>query len=374
MIQIFSNSLGDEELAAIKQVFDSKWLGKGPHCDSFEKELGEHFNSNQVLLTNCCTSAIYISLKALGIGSGDEVIISSANFVGVANAVVDSGATPIFADVDPKYFNILPSEIERLKTPKTKAVFILHYGGHPAPMDEIQAACGKDIFLLEDSANSVSSVYKGKSCGTIGAAGVFSFDAMKTLVMGDGGALIVKDSEAFTRAKAHRYLGFSQSTTSGAEAMKGGLKRWWEYELETTAGRYISNDIMASIGRIQLKKLPSFISKRKEIWARFQTALKAIPGLELPPEPLKDTSSSYYLYWVKVPGKRDALAGYLKDKGIYATFRYYPLHLVKRYGQNVKLRNSEDMNESTLNLPLHQNLTEQDINLIIDSVKSFFKS
>jgi aminotransferase len=168
MIQIFSNSLGDEELAAIKRVAESRWLGKGPECDALERELAQHFGTPKALLLNCCTSAIYVSLKAHGIGAGDEVIVATANFVGVANSVIDVGAKPVFADVHPETFAILPSEIERLKTPRTRAVYLLHYGGHPAPFEEIRRAAGDKILLLEDSANAVASRYKGKRCGALG--------------------------------------------------------------------------------------------------------------------------------------------------------------------------------------------------------------
>lgn len=373
MIQIFSNCLGDEELAAVKRVFDSKWLGMGAECKAFEKELAAHFAVKETLLFNCCSAAIYTAVRALGIGKGDEVIISTANFVAVPNAVLDAGAKPVFADIHPAFHSILPGEIDRLKTRKTRAVFFLHYGGHPAPFDEIRAAAGGKLLLLEDSANAVSSRYKGVSCGALGDAGVFSFDAMKTLVMGDGGALLMKDPEIFKHAQALRYLGYSSTTTSGLAASQSGRDRWWEYDLDVTSGRYISNDILAAIGRIQLRKLPSFIERRKQVWGYYQEKLAGISGLVTPPEPLPQTTSSYYLYWIKVPKKRDGLARFLKERGIYTTFRYFPLHKVPYYRDHSRLPNAEEMNETLLNLPLHQNLSDSDVNRVTESVREFFR-
>jgi len=373
MIQIFSNSLGDDEAAAVKRVLESMWLGRGKECEGFEKELSAYFGAEDTLLFNCCTSAIYALLKAHGIGAGDEVIVSTVNFVAVASALIELGAKPVFADVDPDYYNILPSEIVRLKTKKTRAVFLLHYGGHPAPFDEIKAAAGPNVLIFEDSANSVASKYKGVHCGALGDGGAFSFDAMKILVMGDGGALILKDPEIRAKAKAFRYLGYGEGTTSGSEAAKTGSLRWWEYDLECVSGRFISNDIQASMGRIQLKKLPGFIARRKQIWDYYQKNLAGISGLSLPPEPLPGSTSSYYLYWVNARGKRNELAAFLKEKGIYTTFRYFPLHLVKFYGDKSRLKNAEEMNESTLNIPVHQNLSDGDVQQIVDALREFFK-
>ena len=191
MIQMFSNSLGPEELRVVAEVLASRWLGKGNHCEELEKELARMLDAPRILLTNSGTSAIMIAVRSLEISGGDEVIVSTVNYVTCASALLEAGATPVFADVDPRTLNIEPSEIERLKTPRTKAVILLHYAGHPCPMDEIRAVCGDDIAIIEDSANAVSSSYKGEMCGTMGAAGVFSFDAVKILVMGDGGALML---------------------------------------------------------------------------------------------------------------------------------------------------------------------------------------
>ncbi|MEM7176095.1 MAG: DegT/DnrJ/EryC1/StrS family aminotransferase [Pseudomonadota bacterium] len=369
---VFSNSVGAEELARVADVFQSGWLGKGQECDAFEAEFAAMLDAPQSLLFNCCTSAIFISLRALGIGKGDEVIISTVNFVACASAVIDCGAVPVFADVDPHSLNILPAEVARLRTPRTRAVIILHYGGHPSDMEGLRDVCGDKIMIIEDSANSVSSSYRGEMCGTLGEAGFFSFDAMKILVMGDGGALVMRDQEAHRRATSLRYLGYPDRTSSGMAAMSSkSAKRWWEYEVQAVSGRYISNDIMAAIGRVQLKKLPSFILRRRAIWQLYQEALADIAPLTRPPEPLEGCSSSYYLYWIQIPSLRDELAAYLAENGVYTTFRYFPLHKVSFFADGNHLPNAEAVNETTLNLPIHQNLTDDEVLWIADLVASF---
>lgn len=373
MIQIFSNSLGKEELQVVQKLFESKWVGKGKECEKFENELGRFFNVNKILFLNNCTSAIYLALRTLGIKKGDEVIIATVNFVACANAVIDIGAKPVFADVDEKTLNILPSEIERLKNSKTKAVIILHYGGHPANLDNITNICrNNDIKLIEDSANSIYSNYHGKKCGTFGDAGVWSFDAMKILVTIDGGALYLKDADLMNMATSYRYLGLAPKTTSGIDALSEENNRWWEFELMSTAGRFVSNDVFASIGRIQLNKLHSFINRRKQIWGLYKEELQNISWLELPPEPLQNTTSTYYLFWLKINNcLRDKFAKYMVENGIYVTYRYFPLHLVKYYKADVMLPNAEKINEETINIPLHQNLNDKEVEFIISKIKRF---
>lgn len=376
-IQLFSNSLGEEEVSAVRNVFKSRWIGAGNETKMFEKELGEKIGSPNVLLTDTCTAALFMSMKILGIKQGDEVIIPSIHFIGAANAIIAAGAKPMFADVDLKTFNILPSEIERLKTNRTKAVMLLHYGGQPCELDKIMTIAKKhNLKVIEDNANSPFSKYSNQNCGTFGDISCMSFDAMKILAMGNGGAIVLKNKEMYNKTVEFRYFGLKNKGQSGIDNLKDKNKRWWEIELEEIAGRNINCDILSSIGRVQLKKVEGFIKRRKEIWGQFQKGLAGVKILELPPEPAANTKSSYYLYWVKVKGKkRDELANYLVSKGIYCSFRYYPLHLIKKYGyKSKKIANSEIIGETALNLPLHQNLSDADVAKIINAIKEFEKN
>jgi dTDP-4-amino-4,6-dideoxygalactose transaminase len=373
MLQIFSNSLGKEELDVINKVFESKWVGNGMECKLLESEFAAHLavaNEN-VLLFNCATSAIFIGLQTLGVSQGDEVIVSSVNFIACATAVLALGAIPVFADVDTRTLNILPAEIKRKKTSKTKAVIVLHYGGHPACMNEIKEACGNDILVFEDSANAIASTYHNQACGTIGDAGVWSCDAMKIVVMGDGGFLYIKDKELLSQTNSLRYLGLAPKNTSGIDSLQSGLEKWWEYEIDNISGRYTSNDLLASIGRVQLKKLNGFIERRKDIWQYYQENLPGIGDLILPPEPLNNCTSSYYFYWIQTV-HRDELAKYLTQRNIYCTFRYYPLHLISHFNSTESLPNAEHVNNVTLNIPIHQNLSGSDLEKIVTTITDFY--
>ena len=374
-IPVFSNSLGSDEVEAVSDVFASGWLGQGPECQALEAELAERLGIERFLLTNSGTSSIYIALASLGLSRGDEVIVSSVNFVACASAVIAAGATLVFADVDRHTLNIRAEDIEKVKTANTRAVIILHYGGHPCDMDSIKDVCGDQIAIIEDAAIAFPGHYKGKSCGTIGDIGIFSFNAVKALAMGDGGGLAFRDEGVYEKAKIHRYLGLADGTRSGLDSLREKqAQRWWEFGVEELAGRHISNDILAAIGRVQLRKLDGFIQRRHEVWNLYQSMLSSVPGIQIPPEPLPDCKGAYFLYWLQIPERRDALAAHLAENGVYCTFRYFPLHLIDFFRSTVRLPGAEYANETTLNIPLHQNLSDNDVSRIVDLIQDFMAS
>jgi len=365
MIQLFSNTLGEDEVSGIRDVFKTRWLGSCDRTREFESEFKKKIDHPlfDVLSTNSCTAALIIALKTFGIGPGDEVIIPSINFVGCANAVLMQGAVPVFCDVDPEYWNASPVDIEKRITKKTKAIILLHYGGHPCHMDAIHHVC-KGLYIIEDAANSISSYYKGKHCGTLGHAGVWSFDAMKTLVTGDSGMLAIRN-EFYEKAQAFRYLGLTRN--SGIDSVNED--RWWEYQLDEISDRNVMNDITAAMGLAQLKKLPRFIKERKSIWKIYQREFKDCENLTTPPEPLPGTESSYYFYWLKIKDGRDELARELVKNGVYCTFRYYPLHLIDKYKSKTKPLVAHYLKDVALNIPFHQNLSDVDIELIVNLIQ-----
>lgn len=370
MIPIFSNTLGTEELDALEQVFASRWLGPGKQQDAFEREWLNHVGGEgHVLLTNCCTSALYIALRVMGVRDGAEVIVPSIHFVATVNGILELGGKPVFCDVGPHTLNVRAQDIEPLITKRTAGVVLLHYGGHPVDFQPIHDLCrAYNLWIIEDAANGPASMWHGKSIGTLGDAGVWSFDSMKILVMGDGGALWLSDAAKATRAQTLRNMGLG--TLSGTDALKHKQRRWWEYTVVEPNGRFDSNDIAAAIGRAQLIKLPSFIMRRAQIWQAYQTELAGIGDLILPPEPLSNCTTSYYMYWLQT-ARRDALARYLVDHGIYVTFRYYPLSIAFR-DSTAKCPNAIAASEHALCLPLHQNLSDADVDKIIMTVKDFY--
>jgi|TARA_R110000822_G_scaffold51492_3_gene133831 dTDP-4-amino-4,6-dideoxygalactose transaminase len=371
MINIYQPSLGQEELDAIQKVFESNWLGKGKLTEQFVENFSLKLkSSSENFKTICsCTEGLFQSMNILDIGDGDEVILPSISFIGAANAIVSCGAKPIFCDVDSRTLNVSADDIEKNITNKTKAVIILHYAGVPCDMDEIVDLCNRhDIKLIEDNANSPVSKYNDQFTGTIGDIGLWSFDAMKILVMGDGGLVYCKDVDLAKRLDYEAYLGL-KSVSGFSNSID---TKWWEFDIELPGRRVIINDITAAIGLEQLKKIDNFISRRKEIHMMYDDRLGLIDWIDVPQKIPGHKTSSYYMYHIQVDKtKRDNLAKYLKDKGIYTSFRYYPLHKVKYFDDGLVLKNTEDIMDKTLCLPLHQSLTDDDVNYICDILYNF---
>tara|TARA_B100000902_G_scaffold54428_2_gene61162 strand:- start:3214 stop:4329 length:1116 start_codon:yes stop_codon:yes gene_type:complete len=369
MINIYQPSLGQEELNAIKKVFESNWLGKGKLTEEFVDNISSKLKSNsENFKTICsCTEGLFQSMNILDITDGDEVILPSISFIGAANAIVDCGAKPVFCDVDTRTLNVRVDDIEKNITDKTKAVIILHYAGVPCDMDDILDLCKRyNLKLIEDNANSPVSTYNDTYTGTIGDIGLWSFDAMKILVMGDGGLVYCKDIDLVKRLEYETYLGLKS-----ASGFSNSIDtKWWEFDVELPGRRVIINDITAAIGLEQLKKLDGFISRRKKIHTMYSDRLESIDWIDTPLQIPTNKTSSYYMYHIQLD-KRDELAKHLKDNGVYTSFRYYPLHKVKYYDTALSLKNTEYIMDRTLCLPLHQSLTDDDVNHICDVIFNF---
>ena len=226
--------------------------------------------------------------------------------------------------------------------------------------------------VIEDAAHAVDSYYKGHVCGSIGDIGIYSFDAIKNLTTGEGGGITVKDEIKFERARKMRYCGIGKSGFQTSQSVDKRYTRWWEYDVSDIFIKMLPSDMAASIGLAQLRKLDKLQSYRKAIWKKYQERFGPIEYIITPPEPENYEKHSYFTYFIRVP-ERDRLARYLLDNNIYTTLRYHPLHLNPVYRSNVRLTNAEELNETGLNIPLHPNLTEGDVELIIDKILAFYK-
>lgn len=373
MINVFQPTLGKEELARLEQVFASNWLGKGKLVAEFEETYANHLGStkDRVLSTNCCSEGLFSSMYLCGIHPGDEVIVPTVSFVGAGNAVCANGSKLVLCDVDKRTLNARAEDIEKCITPKSKAILLLHFGGIPCEMDEIMGLANEHgLKVIEDCAAGVNSFYKGKALGTFGDMGMWSFDAMKILVSGDGAMLHFRDPEL--RKKAEKWLYFGLETKSGYESSVA--QKWWEFDISCFGHRAIMNDITAAIALEQYKKLPMYMEKRASVHQFYNENLKEFDWLDLPLPIPEDCTTSYYFYHVQAKnGKRDQLAKFLRENNIYTTYRYFPLHRVPGYGVSGHFPNADYATDNTLCLPMHQSLSQDDLSLILDKIKEFDK-
>jgi dTDP-4-amino-4,6-dideoxygalactose transaminase len=377
MINIFQPSLGDDEIALIKEIFSSNWLGKGTAVNDFESGFAQSLSSNpeRFLSTTSCTEAIFLSAKLFNFSKGDEIIVPAISFPSIGSAIIESGATIVICDVDKHSLNVRAKDIQKVISDKTKAIYITHYGGIPCEMDEITKLCKQHkILVIEDSACAVRSFYKGQACGTIGDMGMWSFDAMKTLSTADGGMMYIKDPDKRIEAEERLYLGLPVKSKSGLDSSSGNTASWWEFEMNRTGRRAIMNNVTAAMGLAQLDKLSEFIEKRKNIQDIYISKLDKVGDIILPPIPEYEHTSSYYFFWIQTK-YRDKLAKYLLDKGVYSTFRYWPLNKIKLFTEYVtsEFPNSDYAASHTLNIPLHQSLSDEEVNLVISSIKNFYE-
>ena len=383
MINMYQPSLGKEELKAIKEVFNSNWLGKGPKTKEFIEKFSSKLidynyegiaftspNPENFLTISSCTEGLFQSID-LFVKKGDEVILPSINFIAAINAIVAKGAIPILCDVNKRTLNVEVQHIEEKITPNTKAIIVLHYAGVPCDIENIAKLCkSKNIKLIEDNANSPFSKVNVKNTGTFGDVGLWSFDSMKQLVMGDGGMIYCKNPNDKEKLDKLTYLGLE--TKSGFSNSVDN--KWWEFNVSSPSRRSITNDIQAAMGIEQLKKIDSQITKRKLIHDTYSNELKSLNWLDVPLDLPIGITSSYYMYHIQLKNSkdRDKLAKYLKQNKIYNSFRYYPLHWVKYFKLNkINLPNTEYAANNTLCIPLHQGLKQDDVSYIIETIKKF---
>jgi aminotransferase len=369
VINLFQPQVGVDELDAVAEVFGSSWLGVGSRTHEFEEAFAAYVGvqPSAVISLNCCTEGLFQAVNALHLGPGDDVIVPSISFIGAAHAVRSSGATVVLCDVDPLTLNPRPEHVLAALTERTRAVLVLHYGGRPGWVLELaEFAREHSLRLIEDAACSIGSFTEAGACGTLGDIGVWSFDAMKVLTTGDGGMVWCKSPEIAQRIRAGVTLGGDSSGYS----RRGQSNSWWEVDPYGVGRRATTNDIAAAIGLVQLRRLPSFLARREEVAAAYDAALADLSWLQLPPPRTPGDASVFY--WIQAsPADRDGLARHLMANDVYTSFRYWPLHQTRLYGAGIRLEGAERAAASTLLLPLHQGLKDEDVERVIAAVRIF---
>jgi len=367
MLPVSRPSTGKEELDAIEKVLKTGWLGLGSVVFDFENLLKEYLGVKNVIAVNTGTSAIHIALDAFGVSTGDEVIVPSLTFAATIQAIISTGAVPVFCEIDPDTLNVDVSDIRKRITPRTKAIVPVHYCGQACDMDALLAAASPGgIKVIEDAAHAFGSSYKGRKIGGFGDAACFSFDPIKNITCGEGGAVTLNDDEIAEKIRRKRILGIDKDTWH-----RYRNERTWFYEVTDTGYRYHMSNINAAMGIAQFKKMEKFVARKREITIRYDKEFKELPGIKILSNDYKETAQ--FCYILRVENGRDKLMDFLKEKGVGSGVHYIPNHvqpIFKKYVTSA-LPVTDKVSEQVITLPLYSDMTDADAELVVNSVKEF---
>lgn len=369
--------IGDPEIDEVVAVLRSGWLGTGPRVAQFEEAFREYSGAKHALALNSCTAALHVAMLACGIGPGDEVITTPLTFAATANAIVHTGATPVFADCDRHTMNIDPTEVKKKITTRTKAILPVHFAGRPCDMDSLtKIALEGGILLVEDCAHAIETIYEGRHVGTFGAAGCFSFYVTKNVVTGEGGMLVTDSDELAAKAKVLSLHGMTR------DAWKRFADTGYRHYAVVEAGfKYNMMDLQAALGIHQLARIEKTHARRNDIWSRYAEAFAGLPcRLPLPADP--GTTHACHLYTLildldRLNISRDEVLESLRKRNIGVGVHYVALHTQPFYHRLLghgpgSFPNAEYISDRTFSIPLSAKLSDEDVEDVIRAVLSVF--
>jgi perosamine synthetase len=359
---------GREEAAAAAEAVNSGWVAQGPRVAEFERAVAAKLGNEHGVAVSSCTAGLHLALVLLGVGPGDEVVVPSLSFIATANAVRYTGATPVFADVDPITQNLTAATIEAVRTPATRAVLLVHQAGVPADVASIRAACGSDLAVVEDAACAIGSTYQGAPVGAGSSLAAFSFHPRKLVTTGEGGMLLTTNAEWSERLRRLREHGMDVSAAQRHAVGKPVLERYLE-----TGFNYRMTDVQAAIGLVQLRKLDAMIERRRELAARYQAELAALPGIVMAADPPYGTTN-FQSFFVVLPDDfavgRNELLDVLAAAGVSARRGIMAAHLEPAYvgHRHAPLPVTERLTANSLILPLFHQMTRDEQDRVIGVV------
>ncbi len=371
MIPISRPLTGLEEIRAMEKVFDTGWLGLGSTVFEFEEALKKYLGAKHVVAVNTGSSALHIALAGFGVGPEDEVILPSITFAACVQSILALGAAPVFAESDEETLLLDPEDVRRRITKRTKAVMPVHFCGNPGNLGALLELSKQHGFkLIEDAAHAFGSQYQGKKIGTHGDAVCFSFDPIKNITTGEGGAVALSDDKVAEDIRRMRILGIDKDTWHRYKNT-----RTYVYEVVSPGYRYHMPNFCAAVGLEQLKKLPGFIERRRKIARRYDEAFREL-GIVRPLKIDYETVAPH-IYIVRVPeARRDEFMEYLKGRGVGTGLHYIPNH-AQPYFQKyapAPLPRSEKLGREIVTLPLHCAMSDADVDAVVDAVAGFCKS
>jgi len=372
-IPLYKPTIEDDDIEAVTNAVASTFVsGDGPECRAFEKELAEYLGVKHAFFTTSCTAALDLAFMIKDFPAGSEVIVPNFTFTSTALAPILNNLKVKLVDVDPLSGNIDVNKIEEAITNKTVAICPIDYAGYPCDMDAINKIAKKhNLYVVQDSAQSIGAVYRGKKTGTLADVTCFSFHGTKNLVVGEGGAIVTDDDDL-----AKRIIIMREKGTDKHAFLTDPLKKGY-YEYVDKGNSYVQSNILGAMGRTQLKKLDRLNARRKDIAKKYLDAFKDIKAFDLRPE-AKNIESNWHLFNILVaPEDKAFLLEALDAEGIGVNIHYSPLHINSYYNRICEfdrnnLNGSIEFFKRLVRIPMYPTLTDEQINLIIEAVRKVF--
>lgn len=366
--------IDEADIEAVVKVLRSDFLTCGPEITKLEEKLCRLTGAKHAVMASNGTAALHMACQAAGIGEGDEVITTPITFAASANCALYCGARPVFADINPKTYNIDPEKVSEKITDKTKAVVAVDFTGQAAQLDELLSVCrGRGLVLIEDGAHSLGTLYKGRPVGSVADMTTFSFHPVKTVTGGEGGAVLTNDDTLYTKLKLYQTHGITREEALLEHPSHGG----WYYEQVALGMNYRMTDMQAALISSQLDKLDRFIQRRKAIVDRYNKAFSAIPEV-IVQEEIPESDTTRHLYILRIRPDRlsidrkgffDAMAA----ENICCNVHYIPVYwhpYYEKLGYEKGLcPEAEKLYEEIMSLPLYYAMSDKDVEDVIEAVE-----
>lgn len=366
--------IDEADIAAVVETMQSPALTCGPKITELEKKLCEVTGAKYAVVVSNGTAALHIAAMAAGIGPGDEVIVSPITFAASANCVLYCGGTPVFADINPKTYNIDPASIRARITDKTKAIVAVDFTGQAVELDEIRKICQEyNLILIEDAAHSIGTKYNGQPVGSIADMTTFSFHPVKTVTSGEGGAVTTNDEELYRKLRLYPTHGITRNQQEMCNPSDAG----WYYEQVELGYNYRMTDIQAALLISQLDKLPAFSAKRKEIVAKYNSVFAQMPEL-IVQEEIQKSDTTRHLYILRLNTEllncnRREFFDALRAENIGTQVHYIPVYWHSYYEklgyEKGMCPEAEKLYSEILSIPLFYSMTDEDVEDVISAVK-----
>jgi dTDP-4-amino-4,6-dideoxygalactose transaminase len=361
-------AVDDELRAAVDDAVASGWWSMGPRVAELEERFADLCSTRHALAVANGTAALHMALLACGCGPGDEVVLPALNFVAAANVVTHAGATPRFCDITgPDDLNLDPDDLEAAIGPRTKAVVVLHYGGHPCAIERVlEIAARHGVTVIEDAAHAPGASLHGRACGSFGAAGCFSFFSNKNLPTGEGGMIVTDDDALAERLRLLRSHGM---TTLTWDRHRGHAHA---YDVIQPGFNYRLDEIRAAIGLVEIARLLDENAARARLVARYREALHGVEGLSVPFPERTDVVSAHHLAVVVLPEEadRDEVREQLRARGIQTSVHYPPIDRFTAYvdGPRRPLPRTDAVADRLLTLPLFPHMSDAQVDAVVDAL------